>query len=320
MRRFLVLFVAALGVAPAAAQAPVADEPDGLLVLGVVDRENGHVERAVVADPRTGETRARRLPGGTLCHGPVMAVGDRVVYSGYRGRRAVAISLPMTLAGPPRSLGAADTITPSAAADRLWLGRWRHGRRASFASLRSPGATRVEGRLPRWSVVHAALDDGFLIGSGRRLTLWDRDLDRPLRGVRDAQLVAAGGSSFAWCGARCRELHVLSPDGERSLRPPPGIGLRGFGGAFSPDDARLAVPVTVDGAQRVAVVDLAAGDWTVVPGGGPRGYGTIAWSPLGAWLYFSGGEERLLAWAPGMAHATRVPVEPGGAVLSIATR
>jgi hypothetical protein len=315
MGRFLVVLVAALGVAPGAAAA--SDGPDGRLVLGVVDREPGHVERVVVADPRTGETRARRLPGGTLCHGPPMAVADRVVYSGYRGRRPVAMSLPLTLGGPPRSLGAADTVTP--AADRVWLGRWRHGRRASRVALRSPGAPRVEGRLPRWSVVHAALDGGFLIGSGPRLTLWDRGLERPLSSVRDAQLVAAGGSSFAWCGPRCRSLHVWSPGGERAFRPPSGIRLGGVGGALSPDGTRLAVPVTVRGEQRVAVVDLADGEWTVVPGGGLRRYPAVAWSPLGAWLYFTGGEERLLAWASGMAHATRVPVEPGGAVLSIAT-
>lgn len=68
-----------------------------------------------------------------------------------------------------------------------------------------------------------------------------------------------------------------------------------------------------------AALDLAAGGWTIVPGGVLRGYGAIAWSPLGAWLYVTGGEDRLLAWASGMTHATRVPLDPSGTVMSIAT-
>jgi sugar lactone lactonase YvrE len=75
--------------------------------------------------------------------------------------------------------------------------------------------------------------------------------------------------------------------------------------------------VTFQGAARVAVVDLAAGSWTVVPGGELRGYEAIAWSPSGRWLYFTG--RRLLAWRLGSPRAVRLPVDPGGTVMSIAT-
>jgi hypothetical protein len=233
MGRFLAVFLLAAGVAAAPAEAPLSEGPDGLLVLAVVGREDSpaavYGERAMVADPRTGETRARLLPGGTLCHGALLAVGERVVYSGYRAPHAVALSLPLTLAGPPRSLGEADTVTPSATPGRLWLGRWAKpgaagsrvllrevdaadgaaasgtatGNQASRAGRRLPAVSRTGGQLPRWSSVHAALHTGFLVGSGRRLTLWDRGFDRPLRGIRNGWPIAAGRSSFAWCDPRC---------------------------------------------------------------------------------------------------------------------
>ena len=57
----------------------------GALVMGVA----GHSDRsrtvtrewAAVADPRTGSIRKRRLSGGTLCHGPVLARRRRMIAS-----------------------------------------------------------------------------------------------------------------------------------------------------------------------------------------------------------------------------------------------
>jgi hypothetical protein len=210
MGRLLVLILVAAGVAPAAAEGPASDRGfDGRLVMGVIGRDaSGTVvrEHAVVADPRTGEVRVRRLPGGTLCYSRVAAVGDRVVFAGQRGRRTVALSLPLTLNGRPRILAG-----------------------------RAPGQPE-----------------------------------------RDA---------------------AVSPDGDRA-----------------------ALPVTDHGISRLAVVDRASGRRTMVPGGRLRGYyRSIAWSPLGAWVYFTGGGDRVLAWAPGMAHAIRVPIDPGGEVMTIET-
>jgi hypothetical protein len=329
MGRFFLLLVLVAGVAAPPAEAPDPEAPDGLLVMGVVGREDSasavHGERAMVADPRTGEVRARRLPGGTLCHGLVMAVGDRVVYSGYRGRRAVALSLPLSLTGAPRSLGRADTATPSHRPGRLWLGRWRQAGKASRANLREVEleggrvVSRTRELLPRWSRLEAATRDGFAIGHGRWLTLWEHGLDRPLRTIRDAWLIAAGRSHLAWCGPRCGALHVWTRRDERRFEPPPDIRLRQGRGALSPDGSRLAVPVTHEGGQRVAVLDPSAGSWTVVPGGGLYGYEAIAWSPSGRWLYFTGRDGRLLAWRLGAPDAVRLPVDPGGTVMSIAT-
>jgi hypothetical protein len=262
MGRFLLLFLVAAGVAAAPADAPDSEAPasasDGMLVMGVVGADaSGTVrgERAVVADPRTGETRARRLPGGTLCWGPVLAVGDRVVFSGSRGGRAVALSLPLTLHGRPRSLGP----------------------------------------LPRWSTPEGVPDDGFVMADDK--------------------------SGVAWCDGRCRAVHIQAGDGSQVITPPAGLRTQaGADAAFSPDGDRLALAVTDRaGVTRVAVADLAGGGWTVVPGGRLRGYGAIAWSPLGAWVYFTRAEKRVFAWAPGMAQAKPLPVHPGGTVMSIET-
>jgi len=106
--------------------------PDGLLVLAVLAPE-----RVLIADPRTGATAERELPGGTLCHGPVLAVGDRVVFSGSRGGRFVALSAPLGRTGRVRALGPADTITPSSTPGRIWLS---HGHR-----LREVGAASTPG-------------------------------------------------------------------------------------------------------------------------------------------------------------------------------
>jgi hypothetical protein len=326
MGRFLAVLLLLAGAAAAPAEAPVIEGPDGSLVLAVVGSEKSpsavHGERVMVADPRTGATRARLLPGGTLCHGELLVLGDRVVFSGYRGRRAVALSLPTALAGRPRSLGEADTVTPSARPGRIWLGRWSIGHKRarvtlSEIALGGGDATHADGRLPRWSSLYGALDAGFLVGSGRRLTLWDRGFDRRLRTIRDGWPIAAGRSQFAWCGPDCRSLRVWSRAGERRFAPPPGIRLRAGSGALSPDGARLGVPVTLRGAPRIAVVDLASGGWTAVPGGRLRGYEAMAWSPSGRWIYFTG--RRLLAWRIGTSSAVRLPIDPAGRVLSIAT-
>jgi hypothetical protein len=326
MGRFLAVLLLVAGAAAAPAEAPVVEGPDGSLVLGVVGSEKSSSavrgERVMVADPRTGTTRARLLPGGTLCHGELLVLGDRVVFSGFRGRRAVALSLPTTLAGRPRSVGEADTVTPSARPGRIWLGRWTVGDRRPRVALREIAlgggdAIHAAGRLPRWSRLYGALDAGFLVGSVRRLTLWDRGFDRRRRSIPDAWPIATGRSTFAWCGPHCRTLRVWSRAGERRYAPPPGIRLRVGSGALSPDGARLAVPVTRHGAQRIAVIDLARGQWGPVPGGELRGYAAMAWSPSGRWLYFTG--RRLLAWRIGSSSAVRLPIDPEGQVLSIAT-
>jgi hypothetical protein len=276
MGKLLTLALVAAGMAPA--------EPDGMLVMGVVERGGSvvHAERAVVANPRTGEVRARRMAGGTLCYGEVTVDGDRVLYPD-EGER---LSLPLSLEGAPRSVS--DEPRPSG--------------------------------LPDWTAVHGVVAGRLLIESGRRLMLWDRERGQAVRTIRTTWLLAAGRTSFAWCGPDCRTLGVWSPSGERGFRPPPGTTLYVGKGALSPDGERLAVPVTQGRRQRAAVLDLASESWTIVPGGALSDfYVPMAWSPSGEWLYFAGRGRRLFAWQVGATAASRLAADPGGTVMSIDT-
>jgi hypothetical protein len=156
----------------------------------------------------------------------------------------------------------------------------------------------------------------LLIQSGRRLMLWDLRLGRTVRTIRDGWPLAVGRTRFAWCGSRCRALRVRSHAGERRFLPPPGTRLYTGNGALSPDGSRLALPVTDGGGQRAAVLDLASGSWTMVPGGELRGYEAMAWSPSGHWLYFT--SRHLNAWRLGSPDAVRLPIDTDGTVMSIA--
>jgi hypothetical protein len=329
----LLLAGTALPLAPGGGGAPA--EPGDLLVLAVVGNERSasavHGERAVVADPRTGELDSFRLPGGTLCHGPLMAVGDRVIFSGYRGSRGTAMSLPLTLHGEPASLGRADTITPSPEYGRVWLGRWNHDgkrTRATFREVAVPGedaTSRAERdaddvTLPPSSIVRAALRGAFVVEHRGGLALWDGDRPRPLRGGRRAWPVATGGSSFAWCREPCRTVRVRTPAGQRAVTSPPRLHPQpGYEGAFSRDGRRLALPVTRGARSIAAVIDLRTGRWTAVPGGRLAAYGAMAWSRSADRLYLATAGGGLRAWEPGAASAERLPVDPGGTVMSIAT-
>jgi hypothetical protein len=292
-----------------------------------------------VADLRTGEVRSRRLPGGTLCHGPLAAVGERVIYSGHQGSKAGAMAWPRTLSGAPSSLGRADTITPSARPGRVWLGRWRHGRKSSRAEFREVavpgeaaasraraadpvwparrnGASRMAGPLPRWSQVHAALPRAFVIETRRGLALWD-GAARPLRGGRGAWPVASGGSRFAWCRGPCRSVRVRTPGGERVFSSPAHLRLTGSGGSFSPDGRRLAVAVARGRRTHAAVLDLRSGEWSAIPGGALSVYGALVWSTTRDRLYLASASGGLRVWQPGAPRAERLPADPGGTVMSI---
>jgi hypothetical protein len=339
MGRFVLLGLLLAGATPAlppgtggdGGHAPVRGER---LVLAVVGNERSasaeHGERAVVADPATGQVRSRRLPGGTLCHGPLMAAGDRVVYTGYRGSKAALVSLPLTLAGAPSPLGGADTIIPSARPGHVWLGRWEQkASRAEFREVALPGedatsraevasGARIAGPLPhRWTRFHAALPGGFVIETRRALAFWDGRRTRPLRGSRRAWSVASGGPRFAWCRGRCRSVRVRTPGGERIFRSPAGLRLTGSAGSFSPDGRHMAVPVAQGRRNHAAVLDLRSGEWSTVPGGALSVYGALAWSTTSDRLYLATRGGGLRTWRPGAERAETLPGDPGGTVMSI---
>jgi hypothetical protein len=178
---------------------------------------------------------------------------------------------------------------------------------------------RTRDLMPRFGMIYAEAAGGFVGSSGRWLTLRRPGNDRPELRVRDAWLIAAGGSRVTWCRGDCDALHVWGPGRRQILRPPAGVRLQGREGAFSPTQEQLATAVTVDGRSRAAVVDMRSGSWTLVPGGRLGGYEALAWSPSGRWLYFTDSNKGLRAWRVGAARAVSLPVKAGGTVMSIAT-
>jgi hypothetical protein len=302
------------------------EPPDGTLVLGVAghDERLGAVTRewAAVADPRTGTIRKRRLAGGALCHGPVLAVGDRVVFSGHRGRRAVARSLPLSLTGRARVVGRADVFAASPGEPSLWLGLRRRGGGGvlSLDEVRPNGNRLVRARalLPRHGMLHGALQRALVLTSGRWLIVWDLFRDLPVRIARNGWFVASAEWRFAWCRGNCRTLAIWRSQGQRTLALPAGARWLGAEGAFSPDGLELALPVSVRGRSRLAVANLRTRRWTLAPGE-LGGYRTAAWSPSGQWLYFTAGERDLRAWHVGSATSVPLPIDAGGTVMSIAT-
>jgi hypothetical protein len=276
----------------------------------------------MVADPRTGMTTARELPGGTLCHGPLIVARGRVLLFDVAGPRRVARSVPIARPGPARDLGTADVAIPSPAPDRLWLGRTtRAGERTRRIALREIGAdgrvvARMNGLLPRWAGLHAVMEDGgLLLTRGRGLVLRRPRQRRQV--FRGGWPMAADGERFAWCGRRCRRVRVWSDAGARSFAPPDGVRPRRYpAAAFAPDGSRLAVPLA---GSRIGVIDLATGAWRVVPSARSAAYKAMAWSPSGRWLYFTGRRRRLYAARGGVERPVRLPVRTGGTVISIAS-
>jgi hypothetical protein len=323
------------------------------LVLAVVGNERSasavHGERVLVADPGARQVHSRRLPGGTLCHGPLMAAGDRVIYTGYRGPKATLMSLPLTLTGAPSPLPSADTVVPSARPGHVWLGRWDQAgkrTRATFREVAVPGEaatsrawvgsevpppgpgvrarrsgspSRIAGPLPsRWNALQAAaLPGGFVIETRRTLAFWDGHTARPLRGGHRAWPVASGGGRFAWCRGNCRSVRVRTPTWERAFRSPANLRPTGSGGSFSPDGHHLAVAVAQGRRTHAAVLDLRSGEWSMVRGRALSAYGALAWSTTRDRLYLATRGGGLRAWRPGAQHAETLPIDPGGTVMSI---
>lgn len=122
----LTIAITLLGAAPAGGGGMTPSTPDLRLVLSVVNPGSRHQEMVVVGHARGGPVHSRRLPGGTLCHGPLLTVGERVVYLNSRSGGQQAVSLGLDLRGRPQPLARADWIGASATPGRLWAAsaRW----------------------------------------------------------------------------------------------------------------------------------------------------------------------------------------------------
>ena len=319
MRRYFLIGASAAALiallaAPSANESP--DRPDGRLVLGLADSG----ERVAVIDVRSGRTVARRLPGGTLCHGEISLIGGRAVFAGSAKGHGAEMSLDLGLRTRARSVGLADLSTPSATPGRLWLARVRYGRRG--AEVRSLREVTVDGRttfvaprLPpavRWFNLEGALRDGLVLTSGGRMRVWDPRTGRVVRSMPEGFVLGLHERRIAWCRGECSRLHVTGPGGDATFPLPRG-GLNP--GAFSPDGSHLAVS-TVKG--RIELVDLATGSVRSVRRARTDTYGALGWAPSGKWLFFASPRGRLMAYSPAADRVTALHGRVRGDVHSIA--
>ena len=204
------------------ALAPAPGLPDDRLVLGLHPPE-----RVAVLDVATATVTQRRLPGGTLCRGPLMTSGARpldlrATTSCTCAPRAPApsgrcVSGPATAARSPaaRSTGAGHTLFRRAAARRPAI-------RAAASRAASSSSTAAG------------------TGSGIRAPA-------ALRPAGGEWLVGASERGSAWCDGHCGRLRIRAGGRSRASAPGGTTFLPGSG-RFAPDGSRLAVALS--GAAR----------------------------------------------------------------------
>ena len=320
MKRLTAAVAALAGVAlalhAAADAGPPPERPTGKVVVSMV----GPPEQVAVIDLSSGRTVKKSLPGGTLCHGPVLVTGGKIVYSGPRHGEPVAIGLG--LRGKPRSVVRSGIYVPSATEGRLWIGRLRTNRWMDLRSLREvtlDGRTTLKARgVPAGDqALEGAIEDGLLFERGGRLRLWDPRLGRVTRTFGGSFPVAMHARRVAWCRGRCQTLHLSGPGGDTRLRAAGSRRLQGGrGGAFSPNGRLLALPTWAGG--RLALVDTVTGSVRVVPDARIGSYNAFGWSRDGRWLFVAARRGRLLAYRPGAKHPLTLPVRLHGSVMSVA--
>ena len=313
MRKLALTGVAAAAViALLAAPSGAGDRelPAGRLVLGLHPPE-----RIAVVDVRNGHTVVRRVPGGTLCHGPLVVSGGRLILSGAAGRRPAVDSLDLGT-GHRRRLGLATHYLASARPGRVWLATMSYGAHPSLGSIRevtAAGRTTFVSRhrAPALNLV-GARDDGLLFEKREHLLVWSPRSGRVVRRMPGAYVLSARAGRVAWCRGGCAQIHLAGPGGDRvrSLPAP------GFSGAFSPDGALLAVALA---GGRLAIVDVVAGSVQELPGVRlAEGSGALAWSSDGDWLFLSAARGRLIAYRPSSEQLEVLPARPPGHVLELA--
>lgn len=273
-----------------------------------------------VIDLRSGRTVEKRLPGGTLCHGPVVVTGGKVVYSGPAHGEPVAIGLG--LRGHARSVVRSGVYVPSAIGGRLWVGQLRSNRWMDLRSLREvtlDGRTtlKAHGVPTPAQALEGALEDGLLFERGARLRVWDPRLGRVTRRLAGTFPIAMHGPRVAWCRGGCHTLHLTGPDGDAKVRALHSLPFgEGRGGAFSPNGRFLALRAGAAG--RLALVDTATRSVRPVPGARLGDYDAFGWSRDGRWLFVATPRGRLLAYRPGSEHPLRLPMRLRNAVMSVA--
>lgn len=307
---------------------PAADQPDpspagGLphdrLVLGLHPPE-----RVAVLDARTGALVERGLPGGTLCHGPLMVSGNSVAFLGSRDRRPALLALGLGLRRPARVLDVGTQVYfPTADRRRLWSLRVRYGRTAAATGVRllsRNGRVILRARRTPPAGYPVGVAPGGLVFERRgRVRIWN-PRSGALSAAPGSWLVAASARGSAWCSGSCRRLTLESSSDARSSLPAPrGWSFLPAAGALSPDGSLLAIGLTRSGApgRRIALVHTADGSLELTPIHADPG-GQLDWSPSGEWLYVASAGRRITAYRNSDARMVTLPVRLTDAVIDLA--
>ncbi len=277
-----------------------------------------------MVDVASGHLTTRRLEGGTLCHGLLMAAGDRAVWLSPAGRQQRAEARTLDLRGPARVLGRADMVLP-AGEERLWLARLRYGRAIRVVDVRlvtTSGVTvmRSRHRAPVGYVQGATARALVVVRDGRGWE-WEPRTGR-VRRAPWTWLVAVHGRRSAWCTEGCQRVRLVGPGRDRRSGAVHGWTLDPRG-SYSADGRLLALGATslveVAGeGMRIALVDTRTGATRVVPEAVLSSPTAFDWSPSGEWLYFAAPGRRVRAYRPADGRLVTLPRRLPGDILSLA--
>jgi hypothetical protein len=272
--------------------------PSGTLDLS--GRDPGTLIRVdAAADTASVRTGVREMGGGDPPYMLHFTGGHLVTFA---LGRAHAFAPDLT---HPVSLGESWFFVPSATPGRVWNILRTPRSNVTFRGVREVA---VDGRVtfqrrwkvPGWPV--GAVEDGIVLQK-RRLEVWDPRTRRLVRRLPGGWPVAFRGSLVASCGDPCTTLYLDD-------RPVHGH-FATHRGAFSPDGRWLAVPAA---GQRIALVDVAAGTVTTIPGARiDADYPVLAWASSG-WLFWNTGGGQLAAWRPGEPRQRLLGVDVGRVV------
>jgi hypothetical protein len=254
--------------------------------------------------------------------------GDRIVLWGYD-------TLATDAADPGRPLDriATDSLIwiPSADPERVWVGFPNDDpHQAGLEAVREITATGettvsdVEPPRGYWPAV--ALDSGLVFTPSDGIELWDprtRETTRRFANEEIGDLGPAHGDLLASGTQNCQEVILtdFASGTQRRIPAPPGETFDVWNGAFSPDGARLALPVNaVQSGSRapsaLALISLEDDRVTLVPSSQvPGGYTFVVWSASGDEVFITGGErfdERVIVrYRLGESSARALDVEVG---------
>jgi hypothetical protein len=266
------------------------------------------------------------LPEAPDCqqHRTLVRRKDAVVVLGQE----TAFAVPVDPSKPTLALAKARSVFPSLAADRVWLVTQTRDADGSGVAplareLRLDGRVTAGGvRMAFGRVPHAAVPGGFVtVGfrSGGEVAVVDGGGTVRRRLTDPGLLVDTTGEVVGWVEGRGQGRLLIGDAGAggppRRADLPPGIVAFGGAGAFSPNGVTLALAaVAADGSHHLALVDVATGSASVVPGTGPAPpLSSVAWSPDGQRVFSARsvapeGSYRIDAFTLGQPGAEALPL------------